>query len=43
VLIYQWYVNDIEVMSHRPMDAQVAALGRHEWLRRRSVSLLLPR
>lgn len=37
ILIYQWYVNDVEVMSHRP-DATRAwqRWAGHEWLRRRS-------
>jgi hypothetical protein len=37
VLIYQWYVNDIEVISHRPNGTRTwQRWGGHEWLRRRS-------
>jgi hypothetical protein len=37
VLIYQWYVNDIEVISHRPDRTQPwQRWGGHEWLRRTS-------
>jgi hypothetical protein len=37
VLIYQWYVNDIEVMSHRPDGTRKwQRWPEHEWLRRRS-------
>ena len=37
VLIYQWYVNDIEVMSHRPNRTQPwQRWPGHEWLRRTS-------
>jgi hypothetical protein len=37
VLLYQWYVNDIEVMSHRPNDARVwQRWPGHEWLRQTS-------
>src|SRR5262245_8362722 len=37
VLIYQWYVNDIEVMSHRPDGKRRwQRWSGHEWLRRRS-------
>jgi hypothetical protein len=36
-LIYQWYVNDIEVISHRPNGTRTwQRWGGHEWLRRRS-------
>jgi lysophospholipase L1-like esterase len=37
VLIYQWYVNDIEVMSHRPDGTRRwQRWPWHDWLRRRS-------
>ena len=37
VLIYQWYVNDIEVMSHRPdLTRPWQAWASHRWLRGRS-------
>lgn len=37
LLIYQWYVNDIEVMSHRPNGTRTwQRWAGHEWLRRRS-------
>ena len=37
VLIYQWYVNDIEVVSHRPNRTQRwQRWPGHDWLRRTS-------
>ena len=37
VLLYQWYVNDIEVMSHRPDETRVwQRWAGHAWLRQTS-------